>query len=172
MERKTHSLSVIYKELLPLLFRYGSKFTGNSEIVEDSVHDLFEKLCKKEDLSNIHNIKYYLLRSFKNILLDNLARRIPTDNIDEVSHNHLQEKSAEDHFIEAEEIQQFNANIEKTLECLSRRQKELIYLYFIEQRSYDEICQMLGINYRTAQNTMHRALTTLRKKLRNKKHRN
>ena len=48
------------------------------------------------------------------------------------------------------------------MKCLSPRQQEIITLYYIEQRKYDDICRIMGINYQSVRNLMHRSLLRLR----------
>ena len=164
MIHRANTLSIIYQELLPVLNRYGLKITGNQSLVEDCIHDVFLKLCEMEDISGIVNMKSYLLRSFKNSLLDKLAR-LPEDNYDELLHDYQMEQSDEDHLIETESMQKLQAYIENAIESLTNRQKELIYLYYIEQRSYDEICNITGLKYQTARNIVHSALIQLKDQL-------
>ena len=166
-QNKSDFIATVYDKLIPFLYRFGCKFTSDSETVKDSIQDLFLKLCEKEDISNIRSMKYYLLRAFKNILIDNLARRIPEENIDEIKHNNIHEKSSEDIWIEAEEIQQFRVVIEEAFKPLTKRQKEVIQLRYMEQLSYQEIGQMLGIKPKTVRNTLDNALCRIREKIEN-----
>jgi RNA polymerase sigma factor (sigma-70 family) len=162
--KSKESLSTIYEELAAGLYSYGCKFTCDRELVKDCIHDVFVKLYEKEDLSAILNIKFYLLRSLKNKLLDELARTRP-ENIDEIPFSYLYGVSEEDRSIETDKIRQSKIYIEKALENLTGRQKEVVYLYYIEELSYDEISQLMGMNYQSLRNTVHRALMRLRQKL-------
>ena len=45
---------------------------------------------------------------------------------------------------------------------LSPRQKQIITLYYLEQRKYNDICQIMGINYQSVRNLMHRSICRLR----------
>jgi len=159
-----NQLSDIYVNMLSELSTYGHKFTDDGELVKDCIHDVFLKLLENKDISAIHNIKFYILRSLKNRLMDELSRK-PLQHVCESSYCHLYTKSCEDHVIAKEEIQRIKSGLEKSLNCLTRRQKELIRLYYIEQRSYKDICEILHITYQAAQNTIHKALTRLRKNI-------
>jgi RNA polymerase sigma factor (sigma-70 family) len=123
------------------------------------------KLFEKEDISDIENIKYYLLRSLKNRLLDELARVQP-ENIDEVPFSYLYKAADEDRQMDDDETALLTRQyIEKIFENLTGRQKEAVYLYYMEELSYDEICRLLGMNYQSVRNLIHRALVKLREKL-------
>ena len=41
---------------------------------------------------------------------------------------------------------------------LTPRQREIIYYRFIEEMEYDEICQIMDINYQSAYNLLQRSL--------------
>ena len=165
MKNSKSSLSALYEEQVNSLYSYGCKFTKDRELVKDCIQDIFVKLFLKKDISAIRNMKFYLLRSFKNRLLDELSR-IQPENIDEATFSYLQGDSDDDRLMEIDEtIQLQKKYIEKIFENLTGRQKEAVYLYYIEELSYDEISQLLGMNYQSVRNIVHRALVRLREKL-------
>jgi RNA polymerase sigma-70 factor (ECF subfamily) len=60
-------------------------------------------------------------------------------------------------------IEQQNA-LFKELNTLSPRQKEIVYLKFYNELSYQEIAEVTSLNYQSVRNYMHQALMALRKK--------
>ena len=65
--------------------------------------------------------------------------------------------------MEKQERQQvLTATVEQFFDKLSPRQQQIINLYYIEQRKYDDICQIMGINYQSVRNLMHRSIMRLR----------
>ena len=52
---------------------------------------------------------------------------------------------------------------------LSPRQQQIIHLYYIEERKYDDICQIMGINYQSVSNLMHRSMSRLKEMAANNK---
>ena len=52
--------------------------------------------------------------------------------------------------------------IERCFDKLSPRQRQIINLYYVEQRKYDDICRIMGINYQSVRNLMHRSISRLR----------
>lgn len=61
-----------------------------------------------------------------------------------------------------EKQQELTDNVEKYFEKLSPRQRQIINLYYIEQRKYEDICRIMGINYQSVRNLMHRSISRLR----------
>ena len=162
---KKQYLSVIYNSIVPFLYAFGCKMTKNTALIEDSIHDVFLHLCEEEDISGIRNMKAYLLSAVKHALLEKFASRAPLKNIDDISQNLLLEPSIEDHLLESERIEKYKKNIAIILKRLTPQQQRAIYLYYIEQRSYDEICQILEMNKQSAWNLIHQSLSRLREKL-------
>jgi RNA polymerase sigma factor (sigma-70 family) len=52
--------------------------------------------------------------------------------------------------------------VKKYFEKLSPRQRQIIHLYYLEHRKYDDICRIMGINYQSVRNLMHRSISRLR----------
>ena len=167
LDRK--ELSALYQNHVASLYSYGCKFTADRELVKDCIHDVFVNIHKMEDVANILDIKFYLLKSLKNRLLDEFEK-VKTDNIeDEDTFSYTHGVLDENKLMDIDETDRIRKQyIEKIFEHLTKRQKEAVYLYYIEELTYDEICKLLGMNYQSVRNTIHRALVRLREKLGNK----
>ena len=159
-------MSAIYEEQVDGLYFYGCKFTNDRELIKDCIHDVFVKLYEKEDLSSIQNMKFYLLRSLKNKLIYESIKK-STKEVYNATFSYSQEPSSDYRFdfIEDDETKQLKFYVEKAFENLTNKQKEAVYLYYIEELSYDEIGQMLNMNRQSVKNTVHRALLRLRERL-------
>ena len=48
------------------------------------------------------------------------------------------------------------------MQNLTRRQRQAITLYYLEERKYDEICKIMQMNYHSVRNLMHRGMLKLR----------
>ena len=155
-------LTVHYNGMKKLLFASGRKFTNDIQLIEDCIHDVLLKLCEKEDVIKIRNLNSYLLRAFRNSLTRELSKKMTEVNICEIPNDDLLENSVEDDWIDSEETKSIRVTIAKTIDCLSRRQREIILLCYMEQRSYDEICQLLGLKYQVVRNIMNSALKRMR----------
>ena len=154
----------LYDKNIDNLFAFGSRFTSDRELVKDCIHDVFVKFfTKKEVLKDVGNIESYLYISLRNRISDEYRRnmRLCDNEINDSSMHHLAENEA----YNAELMEQRNAmhaSIEKHFNKLSPRQQQIINLYYMEQRKYDDICQIMGINYQSVRNLMHRTISRLR----------
>ena len=109
------------------------------------------------------NIESYLYISLRNRINDEFRRNLHLcDNeINDTSMRMLAEN--EEYYAERMEQQMaLTASVEKSFEKLSPRQQQIINLYFIEQRKYDDICRIMGINYQSVRNLVHRSISRLR----------
>ena len=160
------AFSLLYETYFYLLYRYGIKFVTDENIVKDSIQDLFIKLHNnKNNLSATDNPKFYLLYSLKNLLIDNIARykRVTYISPEELPFIAVYEYESMDdsNGIDDETKRQFD----KVISLLNPRQEEALYLRFQLELSYEEISELLGINYQSARNLIHRSISKIRENM-------
>jgi RNA polymerase sigma factor (sigma-70 family) len=158
------NFTTLYDKHIDNLFAFGSRFSSDREMIKDCIQDVFVKLyTKKESLDSVENIDSYLYASLRNRINDEYRRnvRLCDKEINDVNMKKIAEADA--FVLERQERQQIlSASIEQFFEKLSPRQQQIINLYYIEQRKYDDICQIMGINYQSVRNLMHRSIMRLR----------
>ena len=156
--------SCLYDTHIDNLFAFGSRFTTDREMLKDCIHDVFVKLfTRRETLESVCNVESYLYISLRNRINDEFRRnmRLCDNEITDLTMRAVAE--AEEYQSERMERQMaLTASIEQYFDKLSPRQRQLINLYFIEQRKYNDICQIMGINYQSVRNLMHRSISRLR----------
>ncbi|MDR2680509.1 MAG: sigma-70 family RNA polymerase sigma factor, partial [Tannerella sp.] len=74
----------------------------------------------------------------------------------------LLEPTVEDEYIDREQDMHQRKLVKKILSILSPRQKEIIYYRFIKELQWDEICNLMTLNYQSAQNLLQRTLRKIR----------
>ncbi|KAA6317245.1 RNA polymerase sigma factor YlaC [termite gut metagenome] len=153
----------LYNEYVQLLYRFGLRFTSDGEVIKDCIQDVFMRLYKdKNRLVVPGNIKVYLFVSLKNSLLRRLHTESKYDyNKPEIG-NFLLEPIVEEQFIDNEQALYQQQKIKDVLAILTGRQKEIIYYRFIQELSFEEICELMGLNYQSAQNLIQRSLKKIR----------
>jgi RNA polymerase sigma factor (sigma-70 family) len=160
------SFSVLFETFLDILFRYGMKFVPDQDLVKDCIQDLFIKLYNnRASLASTANPRLYLLFSLKNMIIDVIARdkRItyvaPEDLPFVASYYYVDDQD------ETDDEETAKATFEQVIRMLNPRQKEAVYLRFQLGLSYEEISRLLGINYQSARNLIHRSILKIRKKM-------
>ena len=146
------AFSQLYDLHINILFNYGLKLTIDKELLKDCIHDIFVKLyTKKEELGTIDNLKSYLFISLKNKLCDELRKRMYMSDTAIEDVNAVAPTDVEDDYMEEEQRKNEFSLVKRLLDQLSPRQRE-----------YEDICEIMNMNYQSVRNLMHRGLTKLR----------
>ncbi|MDP4228077.1 MAG: sigma-70 family RNA polymerase sigma factor [Bacteroidota bacterium] len=149
----------IYKKFVDVLYRYGLKFTADDQLVKDCVQELFIDLYERRgNLGESDNIKFYLLVSLKRRLIKILRSKNIYSSLSQEDIPFLIVYSPEDETLKEEQMELMN----KTLNELTPRQKEAIYLRFMNGLSYEEICEIMAMNYQSIRNLIFRAEEKMR----------
>lgn len=158
------AFSELYNLYVQVLFNYGIRLTSDQELLKDCIHDVFVKVyAKRNENSSINNLSSYLLISLKNRLYDEFRRSsfsTETD-LDECSLKRATD-DIENDYISFEREQLRHQKVEQLMENLTRRQRQAITMYYLEERKYDEICKVMNMNYHSVRNLMHRGMIKLR----------
>lgn len=159
------NLTQLYDNNIDSLFMFGSRFTSDREMIKDCIQDVFVKLFNKgNDLEKISNIESYLYVSLRNRINDEFRRmtHLCDDEITDVNMRPLNNDTDEYDIERYEEEKKQTIAMTQYISNLSPRQQQIIHLFYIEQRKYDDICQIMGINYQSVRNLMHRSMSRLK----------
>lgn len=153
----------IYTIFVDILYRYGQKFTKDDQLVKDCIQELFIEIYhRRNHLGQTNNIKLYLLKSLKRSILKSLRTNIEFSSIDDAGIPFLIAYSDNDNNLEEEQNTLKTTAIEKALAELTPRQKEAIYLRYYIGLPYEEIGEILDLNYQSVRNLVFRAVEKLR----------
>ena len=157
--------SELYDQTIDRLFAMGLRMTGDREMLSDCIQDVFVKLyTKRVELEMVENIESYLFVSLRNRLNDEFrmqSHRYDNETCDNYI-NVVADSSETDLLELQEEENRKQLCVNAYMQELSPRQQQIVRLFFIEQMKYDEICQVMGINYQSARNLIHRSISRLR----------
>ncbi len=154
----------LYDMYVHMLYNYGNKLTQDQELLKDCIHDVFVKVyMKRNDKNNINNFGSYLIISLKNRLLDEFRRKnFTTEEAAEEYEYRCATEDVENSYLSQERQDLQTAHVAYLMQNLTRRQRQAITLYYIEQRKYEEICDIMQMNYHSVRNLMHRGMLKLR----------
>lgn len=166
MKRGNHIAS-IYNLYANDLLSYGIYLGFNREVVKDAIHDIFVKLTIESDrVENITNIKFYLFKSLKNRLLD--LHKNKKEHIEINSFDYTQtipfniHVNVEELMIEREEQLQIKNEIAQMLNSLTDRQREIIYLRYVQEYDYQQISELLHISVHGCRKLVSKAILSLK----------
>ena len=163
------NIGSIYDEYLNTLYSYAIHLGFDEPTVMDAIHDIFYKLCiQHESLNNIANLKFYLLRSLRNRLID-IYRTNKLYSGLFTAQNDFEENMAfnlsvtiEDELIMAEDAEEIRKAVNNVLNRLSNRQREIIYLRYKQGYSYEEIAEIMQISVAACRNLISKSLIKLK----------
>jgi RNA polymerase sigma factor (sigma-70 family) len=152
----------IYQQYAYLLYSYGNKISPDAALVEDCIQDLFIKLwVNKSKLGPAPSIKNYLLKAFRRLLKDaiqkNKLKQEASDKALDFKLTLASESESSQHQMQLEKEQKLQRAIEK----LASRQKEVIYLRFYKKMSNEEIAEVMAISVPSVYNLVSKALAVL-----------
>lgn len=158
------AFSHLYNLYINDLLSYGISLGFPDETCRDAAHDVFFKVfTEKKRLSAVQKPTAYLFRSFRNHLL-NIQKRehrfTPDDTFD--THPFTTEITILDNLIDKEEAQRLKSLVTALLNELTPRQREAIYLRYMQEMEYEDIALLLNMNANSARRLVSRALENLR----------
>jgi RNA polymerase sigma-70 factor (ECF subfamily) len=153
----------IYQEYFDKLFNYGCQFTRDRTLVEDALQELFLDLKRRSKyLSETDNILPYLYTAFRRKVIRFRDRSNKFKEFD-AEHSFKIESSIEAEIIEDEMQEEYYQKLNLALEKLSERHREMIYLFYYENFSYQEIKEIQGFeDVKSARNLLYKAINALK----------
>jgi RNA polymerase sigma factor (sigma-70 family) len=155
----------LYIAYVDELYRYGSMVIREKSLVEDTIHDVFSDIwSSRVNLGEVSSVRLYLFSSFKRRLL----RKIKMERRWQFVQDKIKELSFEiapsflDEQFENLDHKMLALKMQKYVEHLSPRQREVIYLRFYQNLSYKEIASLLHLDQKYTYNLASKAFQMLR----------
>lgn len=156
------AFSFLFRKYYSPLFLYGSKIMQDQNALEDCIQELFMELWKSRSQVEVKSVKAYLFKSLKYKIYRQLSQRkitseafLKEDMIFELSHDTF--------MIHREDETERAKQLIRAFDKLSNRQKEVIYLKYYLGLSYEEVSEIMEINYQVARNLLYLALRSMKK---------
>lgn len=158
------AFSKIYYDHYKLLYYIGLKYTTHNQIIEDSIQNVFVYLLKnREKLGPVSNIRAYLVKSFRNQLSHDLKKQNRLTPTEQLSDSQFDYFNGTEHAIfEKEEMTEMYNTLQKSLQKLSTKQQEIIYLRFDCELSYEEISGILDISIDSCYKSIYRSIKAIK----------
>ena len=157
------AFAYLYNKYADMLLAYGSRLGFGKDILEDEIQELFYYLyvhCAA--LKEVNNLNYYLLRAFKNRLLQLFGTKYGNAG-DGAAMLPNMEVTVLEQLIEEEDRMEIEKKIKDYLSGLTRRQREAIFLRYIKELSYEEIASILDMSVPSARNLIMRGMRKIRR---------
>ena len=159
------AFSSLFERYYSTLVNYGKALMTGEDLVKDCVQDVFVDIWTyRYKLNEAIVVKAYLLSSVRKRIARLHHREHIFSNIKQIdSLEFLFDFSIEDRLIADETTAKKVEQLNKSINQLSDRQKEAIYLRYHQGLSVEQVAEVLNLNYQSTKNLLHRAILQLRK---------
>lgn len=159
------ALGKLFNQCFDSLYSYGYRITPDSENVRDAIQEIFFQIWKyRKNLTTPESVQAYLFISLRRELLNKKKASLRRDNIDKKYY--IEEFDALISYNNWDEIlnleEEDSKKLKKSIENLTPRQREVIYLKFYEGFSTEELSQILDLHAQSIYNLVFSAVNQLR----------
>ena len=151
------------------LFFFAKQIVDNEADVHDLLSDSFLKYYDRQDqFSKMEQAKAFLVTTIKHAALNLIRhRKVRQDKGSDIA-NSIYLNSANDHFFDKMVLTELMALVTEEIEKLPTKQQEVFKLAYFEDRTTEEIADLLQIKPDAVYNNKKRALEKLQKIFKNK----
>ena len=160
------ALEVIYRDHFKVLYQHGMTVCPRQDLVKDAIQELFTSLVQRQQLlTSVENVSFYLLKSLRNKIYDELNSRKKT----EITHEAYKKEELVN--LMGEEViadgpVHSKDQLVSVINQLPDRQREIVMLIFFEGRSYEEVSKLMSLTVNSAYKLTWKAVNSLKKSLR------
>ncbi len=161
------AFSVLFNSYYSNLFNYGLKISKNKSLTEDSLQDFFLYIYEhRENLSDLDKVSPYLFTSYRRFIIKIIQKNLKTKIVRDIDENIVDINFTPEELITNQESTTFrNTRLTQLLNKLPKRQREVIYLKYNCNLKTQEISEVMGINYQSVVNNIHKAIKGLREEI-------
>lgn len=152
--------TALYNQLVPKLLAFAQKWSGDQTLAEDMVQEAFVKLWKKRFEIDLNETTEHLLYTMvRNELINSYQKKLKERKVS--SNLKIVQNDPTNEELQLEKLQNLNRYIEE----LPPRCKEVFILSKREGLTYQEIAAELSLSVKSVEKHISKALRILRKRL-------
>lgn len=154
----------IFNRYCKLLINHAYKILQSQDEANDVVQEVFLAIWnRRHELALKGSLSSYLYKSTKNRVLNHIAHEKVVSRYAESISNFIDKEYVfADFNLREEELQTI---IEREIESLPDKMREIFILRKVDELSYDEIAHKLNISDKTAKQQVYNAIKKLKKKI-------
>jgi RNA polymerase sigma factor (sigma-70 family) len=164
-QNSEQALAMLMRHYYADLFNYAARFARDESVIKDCIQEVFISLWqRRETAGTILSLRYYLLRAVKNKVLKALYYNDRKTGLDYFrgDYDFFHEFSIERIIIEKQISEENAEKLKRTLEQLTKRQKEVIYLKFYQHLDHGQIAELMSVSRQSVYNLLHETIQKLR----------
>ncbi|MEA5459297.1 sigma-70 family RNA polymerase sigma factor [Arcicella sp. LKC2W] len=175
--RQTGDLSVLgklYEPQMEMVFAIAMKYCKDEDDAKDTVMQIFEELIPKLKQHEVENFKAWLGMVARNFCLMALRKKnlvVADGEIfadDDSSENHFMEFSTIEHLNDDFDVEQNLTKLEDCLKTLNSEQKQAVELFFMQEKTYQEVSQLTGFEINKVKSYLQNGKRNLKNCIENK----
>ena len=143
-------LGKLYEPQMEMVFAIAMKYFKDEDEAKDTVMALFEELILKLRTHEVENFQAWLGMVTRNYCLMALRKKnlVLVDskilNNEKEFKDNFMEFSNSEHLTDNWDLEQNLTNLERCLEILNKEQKQSVELFFMQEKTYQEVSQLTG----------------------------
>lgn len=154
-------LSELFERYHVRLYNYFRKVTRDPMLSEDLTQSVFERIIHyRHTYGNTSSFQGWIFRIAKNCLIDHHRKRNLVDSNADIQTLERPEEYGDD---EIEKLNENKSRLSRAIEQLKEEHREVIVLSRLENLTYQEIGQSLGLSETAVKARMFRAMKNLKK---------
>lgn len=160
----------LYENYADKLFSFGCSFCKDEETVKDAIQDMFIDVFRyRSNLDPEVNLSAYLYSSMRRKLFLALKKIWQRETAGEVGFDpdFLVDWDMETRMVRDEQHKELVYLLSEEIKKLSGRQREVLYLRFNLEMTYEEVAQVMDVSMATCRTLVYRAVKQLRVNLEN-----
>jgi RNA polymerase sigma factor (sigma-70 family) len=161
-EGNREAFDSLFRHYYPILLQYGSKICPENDIINDCIQDLFIELWQSKTTTQVQSVNAYLIKALKYKLFRHFKKTSSVPRIDNTGESIAFEISHDNFIIKKEDNLHITKKIISAINQLPGRQKEIVYLKIYQNLSYEEISEVMNINYQVSRNLFYQSVKSLR----------
>lgn len=164
MDKKGQFFKRLFKTRYHSVHSFFLKKLGSSEDAADASQETFMRMVRHNGAISLRSPDSYLFRTARNLATDMLRFRAVRSKYTEAADIEAQPSTAplQDAALDSRQRQKL---VQKAMQELSPRCREVFTLHRFEDLTYKEIAERLSISPKTVENHVARAILHLRKSL-------
>ena len=156
------ALSELFELYFSQLYNYGRKICSDEEQVKDCIQDLFLEIWNQKNKMPLLSVKAYLTKALQYKLI-RINKKSQLIEAFDGNGNEFFDWSHETFIIKNEMDAEKVKKLLAAMQQLPKRQQEIIYLKYYLNLSYEQICDVMNIQYQVARNQVSSAIKSLKK---------
>ncbi len=166
VEQQPIASSELFNRYLELVYGVCLKYMGNRNDAQDELMHVYELFVKKIKVHDVENVKSWLYVLTKNHCLGVLRKqKRNTEKFDQFAVVYSEEKY---HPIDGQEKESQLVKLESCIEKLNELQASCVRAFYYEKKSYDEISELLNIDWNRIRSNIQNGRRNLKNCMENK----